>query len=289
MVPEDSSVILPIGEFPFWINPHNFARRKTMANIKKINRGNALNVIRHITRSCMNYKNQDIDSERTELNTHWNENNAIEEYNKRLKEVFCQNRSDVNTLVGVVISLPKEFADFSIEKQDILFGICIEFLDNKFGEDNSVCAAVHRDEAGEVPHLHYCFVPVVADERRGLKVSAKEVVTRNMLQNFHAELRDYINKITDSNLGNAFYTGVTSKNGGNRSIEELKSEKVYGTIEKELKSLREENKALKNSIEYQSKVIDDLEQENKRLNSLILEKEKEEVFSFSRDDEEFEF
>ena len=50
-----------------------------MANIKKINRGNALNVIRHITRSCMNYKNQDIDSERTELNTHWNENNAIEE------------------------------------------------------------------------------------------------------------------------------------------------------------------------------------------------------------------
>ena len=85
MVPEDSSVILPIGEFPFWINPHNFARRKTMANIKKINRGNALNVIRHITRSCMNYKNQDIDSERTELNTHWNENNAIEEYNKRLK------------------------------------------------------------------------------------------------------------------------------------------------------------------------------------------------------------
>lgn len=91
-----------------------------MANIKKINRGNALNVIRHITRSCMNYKNQDIDSERTELNTHWNENNAIEEYNKRLKEVFCQNRSDINTLVGVVISLPKEFADFSIEKQDIL-------------------------------------------------------------------------------------------------------------------------------------------------------------------------
>lgn len=260
-----------------------------MANIKKINRGNALNVIRHITRSCMNYKNQDIDSERTELNTHWNENNAIEEYNKRLKEVFCQNRSDVNTLVGVVISLPKEFADFSIKKQDILFGICIEFLENKFGEDNSVCAAVHRDEAGEVPHLHYCFVPVVADERRGLKVSAKEVVTRNMLQNFHAELRDYINKITDSNLGNAFYTGVTSKNGGNRSIEELKSKKVYRTIEKELKSLREENKALKNSIEYQSQVIDDLEQENKRLNSLILEKEKEEVFSFSRDNEEFEF
>ena len=77
------------------------------------------------------------------------------------------------------------------------------------------------------------------------------------------------------------------KNGGNRSIEELKSEKVYRTIEKELKSLREENNALKNSIEYQSQVIDDLEQENKRLNSLILEKEKEEVFSFSRDDEEF--
>ena len=110
-----------------------------------------------------------------------------------------------------------------------------------------------------------------------------------MLQNFHTELRDYINKITDSNLGNAFYTGVTSKNGGNRSIEELKSEKVYRTIENELKSLREENKDLKNSIEYQSQVIDNLEQENKRLNSLILEKEKEEVFSFSRDDEEFEF
>ena len=53
--------------------------------------------------------------------------------------------------------------------------------------------------------------------------------------------------------------------------------------------LREENKSLKNSIEYQSQVIDDLEQENRRLNSLILEKEKEEVFSFSRDDEEFEF
>lgn len=260
-----------------------------MANIKKINRGNALNVIRHITRSCMNYKNQDIDLERTGLNTQWNENDAIGEYNKRLKEVFCQNRSDVNTLVGVVISLPKEFAGFSIEHQDILFGICVEFLENKFGEDNSVCAAVHRDEAGEVPHLHFCFVPVVTDERRGLKISAKEVVTRNMLQNFHAELRDYINKITDSNMGNAFYTGVTSKNGGNRSIEELKSEKVYGTIEKELKLLREENKSLKNSIEYQSQVIDDLEQENRRLNSLILEKEKEEVFSFSRDDEEFEF
>ena len=44
--------------------------------------------------------------------------------------------------------------------------------------------------------MHFAFIPVVIDKKRkDLKVSAKELITRKHLQEFHPKLENYMEKV----------------------------------------------------------------------------------------------
>ena len=87
-------------------------------------------------------------------------------------------------------------------------------------------AWVHKDEAGQ-PHLHFCFIPVVFDKKKGIeKVSAKEVLTRCELRSIHKDMSKVMTEYFGRDIG--ILNGVTV--GANRSIAELKLQKVQEEV-----------------------------------------------------------
>ena len=126
-------------------------------------------------------------------------------------------------MVGWVVPAPQ---DFDPESYDNLFYATYNCLANRCGEENVVQAIVHDDEGGQ-PHLHFCFVPVVEDPKheQGYKICANDVLDRRELRNFHPDLQRYLNEhgLEDARV----MTGVTKRQGGNRTVAQLKAEREY--------------------------------------------------------------
>lgn len=69
------------------------------------------------------------------------------------------------------------------------------------------------------PHIHYAFVPVVTDKKKGIpKLSAKERITRKDLNTFHKDLTKHMTVVFGKNIG--ILNGATV--GGNKTIKQLK-------------------------------------------------------------------
>ena len=76
-------------------------------------------------------------------------------------------------MVDWVVTLPQSFDG---DEQDF-FQETYKFLNDRYGKENVISAYVHMDET--TPHMHYAFVPVVEDKKKGgYKLSAKEAVNR---------------------------------------------------------------------------------------------------------------
>ena len=124
-----------------------------------------------------------------------------------------------------------------------------------------VSAWVHKDEAGQ-PHLHFCFIPVAIDKKKGIeKVSAKEVLTRRELQTIHKDMARYMEHIFGYDIG--ILNGTTI--GGNKSITELKlqdSQKELTRRVSEISSLKQIKhqsiSELANTIKQKPSLISDV-------------------------------
>lgn len=172
---------------------------------------------------------------------------------KRLSEVRVHKRADVNVLADWVVTLPKDFeADGEDEK--LFFDAAYVFLKQRYGAENVVSAWVHRDETR--PHMHFAFVPVVEDKKRGgFKLSAKEAIDRTDLRSFHGDLDDFMRDIFQRDVG--ILNEATRE--GNQSIADLKRKtaieernKLAGEVsalQGEKKSLQGEIKRLKGGID----------------------------------------
>lgn len=80
-----------------------------------------------------------------------------------------------------------------------------------------------------MPHLHFAFVPVTEDKRRGgYKVSAKEVISRKELQTFHQDLDKRMTEVFGRDIG---VLNEATK-GGNKEVVELKCLNYNMMIEK---------------------------------------------------------
>lgn len=226
-----------------------------MAHVAKFTRGTCGLLARHYERykdkehpEEVKYKNQDIDSERTHLNYNLAPMRQQMPYlKKRLKEVHCLDRDNVNVMCDWVVTAPKELP---AEHQREFFEVCYKHLEEKYGEKNVISAYVHMDE--NQPHMHFAFVPVVYDVKKDReKVSAKEALNRSQLKRFHPELQEVIDKWIyekDYDFECNVLNGATE--GGNKTIEELKTE----LMEKENDALEKENNELWNTnIELQEK------------------------------------
>ena len=176
------------------------------------------------------FGNEDIDLTKTHLNYNLaperNLKGQIEFINQRCAEVKCLNRKDVNVMVSWVVTQPK---DFPQERSREFFEKTYEFLNTRYGgEQNVISAYVHLDEKSA--HMHYAFVPVVADKKSGkLKVSAKEAISKGDLLTFHKDLEKHLYQHFGFEV--VIINGATKE--GNLSIKALKlKSEVEGLVEK---------------------------------------------------------
>ena len=210
-----------------------------MANVKHFHRTAVRSILNHVTRTD-NYSNQDIDLSRSKYNYSLTKNDPHEAYKRRLSEVHCLNRANVNTLSSWCVTLPKGVKQADQKK---FFEETVKFLKNRYGERNCIVAEVHYDET--TPHLHYCFIPIIYDEKKKReKVDRKSIFTLKELKTFHTDLQDHINQA----LG--YETKILNgelKNRKNISIGELK-EKTAKKLE-EIEKSYEIKKEFLNNLE----------------------------------------
>ena len=215
-----------------------------MAHLMKANRNQVGGLTRHFERykkengEYIKFQNQEIDTEKTRLNYNLAEDkNQLDFIKKRTSDVRCLNRKDVNVMTYWVVTLPEKIK--SAEDQEKFFKETYNFLENEYGKENVISSFVHLDET--TPHMHFAFIPVVTDKKRGdLKVSAKELITRKHLQEFHPKLENHMEKVFGRDIG--ILNDATK--AGNKSVSELKGE----TIRIELESLKSDLKASKREL-----------------------------------------
>lgn len=192
-----------------------------MASVKKFTESAVVNQLRHIERTIAHPENMDIEKDRTVQNYSLlpqREISSYEYYRQRKSELYCYNRADVKVMAGWIVTAPKDLPMSEMEK---FFNVTYEFLSERYGEKNCVQAVVHNDEGGQ-PHIHFLFIPAAADKKHGgEKICANDVLNKAELRNFHSALQKYL---LDHGVQANILTGITKKQGGNRTVRELKQE-----------------------------------------------------------------
>ncbi len=240
-----------------------------MAHVAKYSRGSCRAILEHDTRTAEHeYKNPDIDKSKTHLNWSLVEADGMtaeERLNKRLSEIKVQKRKDVNVLCSWVVTLPED-VPFIVYKSNTLvcestqrfFKAVNEFLTEEVGAKNVISSDVHVDE--NRPHLHFTFVPVVANTRKYKdpnkqpkyteKCCADELLTRTYLKTFHERLESYLN---ERGIKASIRTGKTTFN---RSIAELKAETAekLKLAEEKIQKHQEESERRIAEAEYQAQI-----------------------------------
>jgi len=216
-----------------------------LAHVDKYHIGAIGHLFKHYERAkdedgnYIKFKNQNIDLTKTGGNYNLAAFQALPQLafiRKRLSEVKVFKRADVKVMCDWVVTLPKNLGN----DERRFFEETVKFLSERYGRQNVISAYVHRDETQ--PHLHFAFVPVTVDKKKGIeKVSAKEVLTRAELQRFHTDLDNYLASVFGRSTG--VLNDATKE--GNKSIADLKR----GAAVKDLQEKREELTAAEKRID----------------------------------------
>lgn len=196
-------------------------------HVEKFKKTAVGHMLQHYNRTAVSYGNEAIDHSQSKLNYNLAPKRQVKDYtyyHQRLSQVKCQNRADVKTLCSWIITLPKQ--DLTEGQERKFFQTAYDFMTKRYGEQNTISAWVHKDEAGQ-PHLHFAFIPICLDRKKHIeKVSAKEVITRNDLRVIHKEMAEHMERTFGRDIG--ILNGSTA--GGNKTIMELKTKELQEDI-----------------------------------------------------------
>lgn len=147
---------------------------------------------KHNQRQGTSKSNVDIDYERSHLNTDLMNNKNLR-YERVIKSEISERverKPRANSVVlseFLVTASPDYMKALSLLEQQRYFEKSLDFIKERYGEENTLYAVVHRDEAN--PHMHVGVVPITEDGR----LSAKDIFNRKELQalqkDFPAELQ----------------------------------------------------------------------------------------------------
>ena len=139
--------------------------------IEKRKLGSVNSINNHHERLKEKYKsNEDIDSERTDLNYHLvqPEGKYRQKVLDRINEAGAKRRKDSVVMQDVLITASPEWIDAkSYEEQVEYFDHAFDFISNRYGRENIISAVIHMDEAH--PHMHLVFVPITPDGKLSSK------------------------------------------------------------------------------------------------------------------------
>lgn len=147
---------------------------------------------KHNQRQGKSRSNLDIDYERSHLNYDLlNDGNL--QYEREIKAEIgerVKRKPRANSVVlseFLVTASPEYMKSLSVEEQKRYFERSLDFVQKRYGKQNTLYAVVHHDEAN--PHMHVGVVPITEDGR----LSAKDIYNRTELQalqkEFPAELQ----------------------------------------------------------------------------------------------------
>lgn len=205
------------------------------------------NLIAHFERAhneSRSYDNQNIDKSKTHLNYNLAEGvTGYQKYKDNLEHTYHINRADINTMVSIVVTLPKDYDG----DPRTFFKDCKEFFDSRYGADNCIGAWVHIDEKS--PHMHYGFTPTIPNKDYGkegktskdyqCRLNAKKVISKTELQRLHPDLQAFLRQKQPDRTINII-NGEVARNKGNRTVNELKAQ----DIERKAQELQAKDKAI---------------------------------------------
>lgn len=234
-------------------------RRDRMAQIEKYTLQQAKAIIAHCERTGATHSNESIDPERTKDNySLWppadpdklqldtevpgqsSARYAYQRLTKRLSEVKCLQRDDVNVLCDWCLHLGVDVPP-GYESKRAFYEAAVQLMAKLYGEKNVVYAWVHEDETSS--HIHFGFVPVVRKELKLRKnaserlkaeyeaaiaagkttierVDANALINRKHLKGWHGWMTKHITSELGYDPG--MHTGVTQFLGGNATVPQLK-------------------------------------------------------------------
>ncbi len=250
-------------------------------HVEKYTRTQMGHLLAHIERrkdengKYVNFSNLSIDLARTPQNYSMENygNFAYKNFQKIIgrDDVKMQKRSDVKTMVSVVLTMPENLQP-NDEKQ--FFQIAYNFLKNRYAKhDNMICAYVHKDEGNKAneyrPHMHFAFCPLAVDkkqsQKRGkqmFKVSAKEVITMQDLKTLHTDMQDTMDKELGYKVSIRKHTEEQERAEAVSMPEFKKRMATIDTL------LDEKTKTLKTQVEERHK-------KQKHIHNVLLSKQKE--------------
>lgn len=252
-------------------------------HIEKFTANQLGQILTHIDRPRdRNYSNENIDKSKSRENYSFHFKNRDDEktldyINKRVNEVKHMNRSDVVKLVGVVITLPK---DYRGDEKEFFKAVCSSFI-QRYGFENIAYATVHKDE--KTPHMHLGIIPVVktVDKKTGKeieKLCAKELFDKVELKKLHPEIEKSVsvklkqqvhlmNDRTELNpeTGKPYRDFKELKRKSSKEKEDLPRD-FLGKIDYEKSYLLEREKRIE-----QSEKLEEQRKENTRLKNEVYE------------------
>lgn len=268
----------------------------SMAHIKKISISAAPNMIAHVFRQPQKeeypfYKTRfHVNDDLSNLNGYHFSNGidspekVFDGYIEELHKCKMQKRSDINTIVSVVVHLPQD-VEAGTEEEKLFFDETRKFLQARW-EDTYLADAIHRDE--NRPHMHYLLIPKVneiknekvRDPKTGKlkktgrkietgrkKISVKELISRDDVTRFHNDLNEHMKKVFGREI--EILNGITAENGGNKTVSELKlntarknAEAAKIAAEKEKEQYRELSA---NFDQARAKKIQEFEQRERKI------------------------
>ena len=236
------------------------------------------NLIAHYERKnndTREYENKNIDKDRTRLNYDLakdpeDDRTGYQKHKDRLAEVYHLNRADVNTMVSIVITLPKDYDG----DPKTFFENCKEFFDLRYGTENCIGAWVHLDEKS--PHMHYASIPVVPNKDYGVegkkskdykyRVNAKKVICRKELQRVHPDLQKFL-RAKEPNRTINIINGEVARNGQNIPVKELKQKEQLKQLEQKEKEITAKETALEKQSQALEQAKENITAREKELSS----------------------
>lgn len=204
-----------------------------MANRQKYTRGALGHLLAHFERKKDEqgnyYKFNNISIDVNQTNKNYNlaavdqplpQNDFI---HKRMHDVKCLNRKDVNVMMTWCVTLPQQMLTKSPEEQEKFFRSSYAFLAKRYGKENVISAYVHMDET--TPHMHFAYTPVYYDVKKNeYKFSAKVVGSKKDLVTFHGDIDKYLTDVMGYETG--VITGADEINLTIRQLKQLQKRQL---------------------------------------------------------------
>lgn len=160
--------------------------------VQKFKTSDVQGIQKHNQRQGKSKSNLDIDYKRSHLNVDLLNDQKIR-YEQTIKSEISERvkrKPRANSVVlseFLVTASPGYMKSLSMDEQQRYFERSLDFIKERYGEQNTLYAVVHQDEAN--PHMHVGIVPITEDGR----LSAKDMFQRTELQalqkEFPAELQ----------------------------------------------------------------------------------------------------